>query len=66
VTNLKIRLSGEAEQQGRRKGRYGDELLRTITSFGGGYSHTNLKLFQQFYQMYPRLLEGPIGHTLRE
>jgi predicted nuclease of restriction endonuclease-like (RecB) superfamily len=61
----------EEEQQGRRKARYGDELLRTIagrlqTSFGGGYSHTNLKLFRQFYQVYPRLLEGPIGHTLRD
>lgn len=61
----------EDEQQGRRKARYGDELLRTIagrlqTSFGGGYSHTNLKLFRQFYQMYPRLLDGPIGHTLRD
>ena len=61
----------EEEQQGRRKARYGDELLRTIagrlqTSFGGGYSHTNLKLFRQFYQRYPRLLDGPIGHTLRD
>ena len=61
----------EDEQQGRRKARYGDELLRTIagrlqTSFGGGYSHTNLKLFRQFYQMYPRLLDGSIGHTLRD
>ncbi len=61
----------EEEQQGRRKARYGEDLLRTIadrlqTSFGGGYSHTNLKLFRQFYQMYPQLLDGSIGHTLRD
>ena len=54
----------EEEQQGRKKARYGDELLRTIavrlqTDFGGGYSHTNLKLFRQFYQGYPHLLDGP-------
>lgn len=61
----------EEEQHGKKKARYGDELLRTIalrlqTNFGGGYSHTNLKLFRQFYQRYPHLLDGPIGHTLRD
>lgn len=61
----------EGEQQGRKKARYGDELLRTLAErlkadFGGGYSHTNLKLFRQFYQGYPHLLDGPIGHTLRD
>lgn len=61
----------EEEQQGRKKARYGDELLRTIavrlqTTFGVGYSHTNLKLFRQFYQTYPQLLKGSTGHTLRD
>jgi len=61
----------EEEQQGRKKARYGDELLRTIAvrlqaAFGVGYSHTNLKLFRQFYQTYPQLLEGSTGHTLRD
>ncbi len=61
----------EEEQSGRRKARYGDELLRSIAerlqaTFGGGYSHTNLKLFRQFYREYPNLLDGPMGHTLRD
>ncbi|MCZ7556101.1 MAG: PDDEXK nuclease domain-containing protein [Bacteroidia bacterium] len=61
----------EEEQRGRKKAGYGDALLRSIAerlqaAFGGGYSHTNLKLFRQFYQTYPNLLDGPIGHTLRD
>jgi hypothetical protein len=61
----------EEEQLGRKKARYGDESLRSIAerlqaTFGGGYSHTNLTLFRQFYQKHPHLLDGPIGHTLRD
>lgn len=59
----------EEEQSGRKNAGYGQELIRTLAerlqmSYGGGYGATNLRLFRQFYQTYPRLLDCRIGHTL--
>ena len=61
----------EEEQSGRKSAGYGQELISTLAeqlqkSYGGGYGETNLKLFRQFYLLYPRLLDGRIGHTLRD
>jgi len=61
----------EEEQSGRKNAGYGQELISTLAeqlqkSYGGGYGETNLKLFRQFYLLYPRLLDGRIGHTLRD
>jgi len=50
----------EEEQKGRRRARYGEELLAGLSArltgeFGRGYSVHNLKFIRQFYLEYPRL-----------
>jgi predicted nuclease of restriction endonuclease-like (RecB) superfamily len=57
------RLIVEQEQGGEKRAAYGARALeelgqRLSSEFGVGFSHTNLKLFRQFY------LAFPIGHTL--
>lgn len=58
----------EYEQRGRRRADYGEDLLRKMAAdltarCGRGFSHTNLKLFRQFYLCYPR---PPIGQTVSD
>ena len=57
------RLIVENEQGGSARAAYGKGLLKVVSQrlsveFGKGFSHTNLKLFRQFY------LTFPISHTL--
>jgi predicted nuclease of restriction endonuclease-like (RecB) superfamily len=59
----------EGEQHGRKKATYGSDLIRQLASrltgnYGGGYSQTNLRLFRQFYRIYPHFLDRPIRHPL--
>jgi len=55
----------EAEQKGKWRAEYGEEVLKDIsgrlqTEFGGGYSIDNLELFRRFYREYPNLIsEAP-------
>ena len=60
----------EAEQKGKAKAGYGNQLLvgladLLMADFGKGYSATNLRWFRQLYLAYPQLLPGPIHHALR-
>jgi predicted nuclease of restriction endonuclease-like (RecB) superfamily len=60
----------EAEQRGKKKAGYGEKLIRELSDnlrkdYGTGYSATNLKLYRQFYLVYPSLITARIGHTLR-
>jgi predicted nuclease of restriction endonuclease-like (RecB) superfamily len=57
------RLIVEGEQGGQKRAAYGSRILvdlgqRLSHEFGEGFSHTNLKLFRQFYTSFP------ISHTL--
>lgn len=57
------RMIVEDEQAGQARAQYGARVLtelgqRLSEEFGAGFSHTNLKLFRQFY------LAFPIGHTV--
>jgi predicted nuclease of restriction endonuclease-like (RecB) superfamily len=57
------RLIVEDEQAGQKRAAYGSRTLaelgqRLCDEFGAGFSHTNLKLFRQFYLAFPK------GHTL--
>ena len=57
------RLIVEDEQGGEKRAAYGQRVLADLgvklsEEFGMGFSHTNLKLFRQFY------LAFPIGHTV--
>lgn len=57
------RLIVEDEQGGSVRAAYGKGMLKDVSlrlslEFGKGFSHTNLKLFRQFY------LTFPISHTL--
>jgi predicted nuclease of restriction endonuclease-like (RecB) superfamily len=57
------RMIVEDEQGGGKRAAYGKQVLadlgnRLSVEFGAGFSHTNLKLFRQFY------LSFPIGHTV--
>ena len=57
------RLIVEDEQGGERRAEYGKRVLpelakRLSAEFGTGFSITNLKMFRQFYLVFP------IGHTL--
>lgn len=59
----------EGEQHGRKKATYGSDLIRQLASrltgnYGVGYSQTNLRLFRQFYCIYPHFLDRPIRHPL--
>jgi predicted nuclease of restriction endonuclease-like (RecB) superfamily len=59
----------EEEQRGATKAEYGRKLIEGLSvrlqrDFGGGYSATNLKLFRQFFLIYPHLMQGAIGHTV--
>ncbi len=68
----------EFEQNGEDRAQYGDSLLESIAielkkKQLKGMSATNLKLFRQFYEIYPRFLESipvesiqPILQTLPE
>jgi predicted nuclease of restriction endonuclease-like (RecB) superfamily len=58
----------EEEQSGAQQARYGDRIIAALSGrlqreLGHGYSATNLKLFRQFYLIYPRFRSGEIGHT---
>jgi predicted nuclease of restriction endonuclease-like (RecB) superfamily len=61
----------EEEQKGRKRARYGEELLlglskKLTAEFGHGYSVQNLKFIRQFYLQYPRLTNGTeIGYAVR-
>jgi len=53
----------EAEQSGRKRAKYGDELIRELAQrlsekFGRGYSPDNLFWFRRFYVDFPDLLKG--------
>ena len=57
------RLIVEGEQGGEKRAAYGSRILvelgeRLSDEFGAGFSHTNLKLFRQFYLAFPN------SHTL--
>jgi predicted nuclease of restriction endonuclease-like (RecB) superfamily len=62
----------EAEQQGRDRAEYGENLLKNLADqlkadFGSGYSYTNLKLMRRFYLNFPTLIGNTeIGHALRD
>jgi predicted nuclease of restriction endonuclease-like (RecB) superfamily len=61
----------EAEQQGKHRADYGENLLKNLAQqlkqdFGAGYSYANLKLMRQFYLTFPQLLKtDEIGYALR-
>lgn len=59
------------EQDGRERAVYGEKLIPTLAAQlrkkgVKGYGATNLKLCRLFHLEYPNLLEGPIGHALRD
>lgn len=62
----------EAEQQGKHRADYGENLLKNLAKqlkqdFGAGYSYSNLKYIRQFYLVFPALLsDEKIGHALRD
>ena len=62
----------EAEQQGRDRAEYGENLLKNLADqlkadFGSGYSYTNLKLMRRFYLNFPTLIGNTeIGHAVRD
>jgi DUF1016 N-terminal domain len=62
----------EAEQEGKHRADYGENLLKNLAQqlkqdFGAGYSYSNLKYIRQFYLVFPRLLASEeIGHALRD
>lgn len=62
----------EAEQQGKNRADYGENLLKNLAQqlkqdFGSGYSYSNLKYIRQFYLVFPELLSaGEIGHAVRD
>ncbi len=62
----------EAEQQGKNRADYGENLLKNLAQqlkqdFGAGYSYSNLKYIRQFYLIFPQLLSaGEIGHAVRD
>jgi len=48
----------EFEQKGKARGGYGEQLIERLSTdmtqeFGGGFSHTNLKMMRLFYQNFP-------------
>jgi predicted nuclease of restriction endonuclease-like (RecB) superfamily len=61
----------EAEQQGKQRADYGENLLKNLAQqlkqdFGSGYSYSNLRYMRQFYLEFPSLLRAnEIGHTPR-
>jgi len=60
----------EEEQKGRKRARYGENLLRELAvrlqaDYGTGYNLTNLKLFRKFYVEYPGLAGNQKGYALR-
>lgn len=61
----------EAEQEGKHRADYGENLLKNLAQqlkqdFGAGYSYPNLKLIRQFYLAFPQLLStDEIGYALR-
>lgn len=61
----------EAEQQGRNRADYGENLLKNLADqlkadFGVGYSYSNLKLMRQFYLAFPSLVNtDEIGYAVR-
>ncbi len=60
----------EEEQAGQTRAAYGEDILGQISArlqstFGKGFTTTNLKYMRQFYLAYPALLEGEqIRHTV--
>jgi predicted nuclease of restriction endonuclease-like (RecB) superfamily len=62
----------EAEQQGKYRADYGENLLKNLAQqlkqdFGAGYSYSNLKYIRQFYLVFPQLLAAEeIGHAVRD
>jgi predicted nuclease of restriction endonuclease-like (RecB) superfamily len=62
----------EAEQQGKNRADYGDNLLKNLAQqlkqdFGSGYSYSNLKYIRKFYLVFPQLLSvDEIGHAVRD
>ena len=60
----------EEEQKGRKRARYGENLVRELAvrlqaDYGTGYNLTNLKLFRKFYVEYPGLAGNQKGYALR-
>jgi predicted nuclease of restriction endonuclease-like (RecB) superfamily len=61
----------EAEQSGKKRARYGEELIRDLAQrltqkFGKGYSPDNLFWFRRFYGDYPEFLGGTIFDAVRQ
>jgi predicted nuclease of restriction endonuclease-like (RecB) superfamily len=62
----------EAEQEGKHRANYGENLLKNLAQqlkqdFGAGYSYSNLKYIRQFYLVFPQLLAAEeIGHAVRD
>ena len=61
----------EEEQRGQARAGYGDALIAQLSDrlqreFGRGFAPANLKYMRLFYVTYPHLLEGEIGHALRD
>lgn len=56
----------EFEQNGEDRARYGAGLIRSLAKAAGraGISATNLKIFRQFYQMYPQL-QGAVTNIMQ-
>ncbi len=61
----------EEEQEGQKRAKYGEELLKNLSEkltaeFGRGFSVQSLKFIRQFYLEFPQLIDGSeIGYALR-
>jgi len=72
ITNWLIgREIVEAEQGGRKRAGYGDELIRTLAArltkeFGRGYTKDNLFWFRRLYGTYPELLRNTKFDPVRQ
>ena len=61
----------EAEQRGKKRAQYGDELIQDLAqrlarNFGRGYSPDNLFWFRRFYGDYPEFLGGTKFDAVRQ
>lgn len=60
----------EEEQHGKRRAEYGERLMSNLADrlhkeYGTGYGLVNLKLFKQFYLLYPQLVGVQKGYASR-
>src|SRR5215475_12259536 len=60
----------EEEQRGKKRARYGEQLLRDLSSrltveFGKGFSVDNLELYRRFFLEYPSLLGSEKSDAVR-